>query len=138
MPHSALPKFWDFMYRCSPGTYLISGIMSSAVAGSEVKCANNEVLHVIPPGALSCESYMGPFVDYVGGYLLNSTSDSCGYCPLATTDEYLDHFEIYYKDRWRNFGLLWVYIIFNIAAALALYWVFRVPKGNGVKRRVGK
>lgn len=82
---------------------------------------------------------MGPFVDYVGGYLLNSTTpESCGYCPLATTDEYLDQFEIYYKDRWRNFGLLWVYIIFNIAAALALYWVFRVPKGNGVKRRVGK
>jgi hypothetical protein len=33
-----------------------------------------------------------------------------------------------YSDAWRNFGILWVYVIFNIFGALFLYWLIRVPK----------
>ncbi|KAG9723024.1 hypothetical protein KCU73_g13820, partial [Aureobasidium melanogenum] len=29
---------------------------------------------------------------------------------------------------WRNFGILWVYIIFNAVAAVGIYWLVRVPK----------
>ena len=35
------------------------------------------------------------------------------------------------SDSWRNFGLMWVYIFFNLAAALFLYWLGRVPKDWG-------
>jgi ABC-type multidrug transport system permease subunit len=31
-------------------------------------------------------------------------------------------------DRWRNFGLLFVYVAFNVFGALFLYWLTRVPK----------
>jgi flagellar biosynthesis/type III secretory pathway M-ring protein FliF/YscJ len=33
--------------------------------------------------------------------------------------------------RWRNFGLLWVYVVFNIFAAVFFYWLARVPKNKG-------
>ncbi|KAH7141746.1 ABC-2 type transporter-domain-containing protein, partial [Dactylonectria macrodidyma] len=135
VPYKDIPQFWKFMYRTSPGTYLVSGIMSAAVAGSDVICASNEVLHMMTPANMTCGDFMGPFVERAGGYLLNpSSSESCQYCSLASTDQFLDRFQIDYSDRWWHFGLLWVYIAFNIGATLGLYWVFRVPKGSGVKR----
>jgi ABC-type multidrug transport system permease subunit len=33
-----------------------------------------------------------------------------------------------YDHRWRDFGIGMVYIVFNIAASLFLYWLVRVPK----------
>ncbi len=131
-----LPKFWTFMYRVSPGTYLMSGLMSGSVYGSDVVCAKNEVARLAVPPNMTCESFMGPFAGAVGGKLINpSAMDVCEYCPLATTNEFLDRFEISYGDRWMHFGFLWVYVAFNVVAALALYWVFRVPKGNGITRK---
>ena len=41
----------------------------------------------------------------------------------------------YYDQRWRNFGILWAFVAFNVVAAVGLYWVARVPK---VKREVKK
>ncbi|KAF9767044.1 hypothetical protein IL306_000446 [Fusarium sp. DS 682] len=130
-----IPKFWTFMYRVSPATYIVGGIMSTCVWGSNVKCADNEVLQMLVPGNMTCGDYMGPFIDAAGGYLLDrSSTDVCKYCSLATTGEFLARFNIDYDDRWWHFGLLWVYVIVNIAGALGFYWLFRVPRGSGVKR----
>jgi hypothetical protein len=35
---------------------------------------------------------------------------------------------------WRNFGILWAFCIFNIVAALALYWLLRMPKTKKDKK----
>ncbi|KAG4262351.1 multidrug resistance protein CDR1 [Fusarium proliferatum] len=130
-----IPKFWTFMYRVSPATYIVGGIMSTCVWGSNVKCADNEILQMAVPGNMTCGDYMGPFIKEAGGYLLDRAStDVCKYCSLATTEEFLDRFNIDYDDRWWHYGLLWVYIFVNCAAALGFYWLFRVPKGSGVKR----
>ncbi|KAK9242213.1 hypothetical protein V1506DRAFT_548291 [Lipomyces tetrasporus] len=78
---------------------------------------------------------MGPFANATGGVLLNpEAADTCRYCIISTTDQFLSRFDIYYYDAWRNFGLLWVYILFNVGADMGLYWVFRMPKGKGHKR----
>jgi hypothetical protein len=37
-----------------------------------------------------------------------------------------------YSEAWRNFGLLWCYIVFNVAMTVVLYWVVRVSKNWGV------
>ncbi|CAH0021151.1 unnamed protein product [Clonostachys rhizophaga] len=130
------PKFWTWMYRVSPGTYLIGGVMSAAIAGSDVTCADNELLELSPPGGLSCGDFLGPFANYTGGAVLNpEATDLCSYCTITTTDQFLARFEIDYDTRWRDFGLLWVYIAFNVGAALGLYWLFRVPKGKKGLRR---
>jgi ABC-type multidrug transport system permease subunit len=123
------------MYRVSPATYLVGGIMSNAVANSNVTCADREILHMAPTENLTCEEFLGAYRESAGGLVLNPTARSmCEYCPLATTNEFLTRFQISYDTRWRDFGLIWVYILVNIMAGLGLYWAFKVPKKGGSKR----
>ncbi|PLB46038.1 hypothetical protein P170DRAFT_458215 [Aspergillus steynii IBT 23096] len=130
-----LPGFWIFMYRLSPATYLVSGVLSTALTGSKIICAPHEILRMQPAANLTCGEYMSDFIRNAGGYLLDEDArDQCEYCRLTSTDDYLATFDIYYTDRWRNFGLLWVYIGVNIVAALGVYWLFRVPKTPRVKK----
>ena len=138
VPMADLPKFWSFMYRVSPATYLVGGIMSSAVANSNVTCADREILRTAPTGNLTCNEFLAAYMEAAGGLVLNPTARSmCEYCPLATTNEFLDWFQISYHTRWRDFGLIWVYILVNIVSGLGLYWVFKVPKRRCSKRAWG-
>ncbi|KAM0471305.1 hypothetical protein ACHAP7_009078 [Fusarium lateritium] len=131
VPFTNLPGFWTFMYRISPMTYLISAMISDGVAKSEVECSDIEFLQFQTPSNLTCEGYVGQFVDMVGGSLSNPESNgTCFYCPIASTDTYLATLSIHYSERWRNFGLIWAFIIFDIVAALGAYWIIRVPKKN--------
>lgn len=131
---SDLPGFWIFMYRVSPFTYIVSGMLATAVANTNVQCAANEWLTLEPLNG-TCEDYMGPYIQAVGGYLDPSTTSStseCRYCQMDETNTFLAGVNSSYDDRWRNFGIGWAYIIFNIFAALALYWLVRVPKKGGL------
>lgn len=74
---------------------------------------------------------MEPYMQLAGGRLANPDAtfpDACQFCSLATTDAYLATVNIFYSQRWRNLGLMFVYIVFNVAAALGLYWLARAPK----------
>ncbi|PFH60959.1 hypothetical protein XA68_18488 [Ophiocordyceps unilateralis] len=132
-----LPRFWIFLYRVSPFTYLVSGMLSAGIANVDVVCADNEVLHMSSPANQTCGDYLNTFAQVAGGRVLNpAESGSCSYCPLRSTNSFLAAVSSNYTDRWRNFGLLWVYIGFNIVAALGVYWLARVPKkglGKGKK-----
>lgn len=109
--------------------------MSSAVANSKVTCANREIFRMAFTGNLTCNEFLAAYIEAAGGFVLNPTAQSmCEYCPLATTNEFLDRFEISYHTRWRNFGLVWVYILVSIVAGLGRYWVFKVPKRRCSKR----
>jgi ABC-type multidrug transport system permease subunit/ABC-type multidrug transport system ATPase subunit len=123
------PHFWIFMYRVSPFTYLASAMLSTAVANVDVTCADNELLHFDPPGGSTCADYLKNYMAAAGGRLLNpEATQDCTFCSLADTNGYLAQVNISYDDRWRNFGIMWAFIIFNIFAALGLYWLVRVPK----------
>ncbi|KAF2731319.1 ATP-binding cassette transporter [Polyplosphaeria fusca] len=124
---SNLPGFWVFMYRVSPLTYWVSGVAASANADREVNCANNELAVINPPSGQTCGQYLGPYAEQAGGRLFNSDATSqCQYCPLRNSDQFLSGLSISYDERWRNFGLVWVYIVFNIFIAIAFYYCFRV------------
>ncbi|KFY27828.1 hypothetical protein V493_03280 [Pseudogymnoascus sp. VKM F-4281 (FW-2241)] len=124
------PRFWIFMYRLSPFTYLVDGMLSVGVANTEVVCAANELLRFDPAGNQTCLEYMTDFMKVAGGKVLNpSATADCSYCALDSTNQFLAAISSSYDHRWRNFGLLWVYIIFNAVMALVLYWAVRVPKG---------
>ena len=119
------------MYRVSPMTYLIGAMVSDGVAKEEVQCSEIEFLQFVAPANLTCEEYVGQFIQAVGGSLQNPNSDqTCLYCPAASTDTYLSTLSIHYSERWRNFGVIWAFVVFNIFAALIAYWVVRVPKKN--------
>ncbi|KAK3294943.1 ABC-2 type transporter-domain-containing protein [Chaetomium fimeti] len=126
-----MPRFWIFMYRVSPFSYLVSAMLSTAVANTEMYCAANEFINFKPTDGMNCGDYMKTWMEKAGGYLMDeSATDMCSYCTVRYTNDYLANVNSDYADRWRNFGILWVYIIFNVFAALALYWLVRVPKNK--------
>lgn len=127
------PRFWIFMYRVSPFTYIVDGLLSVGIANTVVECADVEYLHFDPPSGQTCSQYLANYIDGVGGYLTaateNATSD-CSFCTVDDTNTFLSSFGANYTHRWRNFGFIFVYLIFNIFAAVGLYWLARVPKGK--------
>ncbi|EWZ81308.1 ATPase [Fusarium oxysporum f. sp. radicis-lycopersici 26381] len=134
-PPNSFPKFWIWMYRVSPFTYLISAILSTAVANTEAVCAQNEYVVFPPPEGQTCGEYMQAYIKSAGGYLVDKSSNStCTYCTIGDSNVFLARVQSHYDERWRNFGLMWVYIIFNVFAALALYWLVRVPKNKKGKK----
>lgn len=133
---TALPGFWIFMYRVSPFTYLISAMLSTAVANTNVVCATNELLHFAPAAGQTCGQYMAGYIRFAGGYLQDpGATAQCSFCPLDSTNTFLTAVSSDYSERWRNFGIMWAFIGFNVCAALAFYWLLRVPKKGGKKHK---
>ncbi|GJP96864.1 ABC transporter Cdr4 [Aspergillus niger] len=130
-----MPGFWIFMYRLSPFTYLVSAMLSTGLAGTTVTCEAVEYLSFNTPGNQTCQNYMSSYISANGGYLLNpSATSDCQFCTMSSTDTFLAQVVSYFSDAWRNFGLMWVYIAFNIVAAVGVYWLARVPKGKMVSK----
>ncbi|KAI1333509.1 ABC-2 type transporter-domain-containing protein [Xylariaceae sp. FL0016] len=135
----AIPRFWIFMYRVSPFTYLVSAMLSTALANTNVQCAANELLKFNAPVGQTCAQYMAKQIEMMGnGYVTPETQDlstGCLYCPTSDSNAYLKQSKIVYSERWRNFGIMWVYVIFNIFGALFFYWLTRVPKDGKKKAK---
>ena len=91
---------------------------------------------------------MASYISEAGGYLLDSDSTgSCSFCQLASSNDYLSVFGLDYshawvplgttlyqslmRSRWRDFGLMFVYLVANVSGAIFFYWLFRVPKNAG-------
>jgi ABC-type multidrug transport system permease subunit len=130
----ALPGFWIFMYRLSPFTYLVSGMLAAGLGRAKVKCSDIEILTFDPPANTTCQDYMAKYQELAGGTVLNPDATSaCQFCSVADTDVFLQQVSVNYDDKWRNFGLLIVYIAFNIGMAYVFYWLARVPKKWGKK-----
>lgn len=126
---SDFPRFWIFMYRLSPFTYMVSGMLSVGLADSKVQCAQNEFVIFDPPQGSSCGEYISDYKSNFGGYLSNTNATTnCQFCAIEDTNVFLARISSNYSEAWRNFGILWAYVIFNIIAALALYWLLRMPK----------
>jgi ATP-binding cassette subfamily G (WHITE) protein 2 (PDR) len=130
-PPTALPGFWIFMYRVSPFTYLIDAMLSTALADASITCASNELLRFQPPTGQTCERYMSEYIATAGGYLQHpQATQNCSFCEIADTNAFLSSVASTPSLKWRNFGLMWVYIVFNIMGAVFLYWLIRVPKNS--------
>ncbi|KAL8834803.1 MAG: hypothetical protein Q9170_003599, partial [Blastenia crenularia] len=66
---TALPGFWIFMYRVSPFTYLVSGMLSTGLANAYITCSTEELLHFSPPPNTTCSTYLSSYIQDLGGYL---------------------------------------------------------------------
>ncbi|GAB1205453.1 hypothetical protein APSETT445_004129 [Aspergillus pseudonomiae] len=130
-PPNALPGFWIFMYRVSPLTYLIAGMTGTGLHGRAITCDAAELSVFNPPSGSTCGDYLAPYLQSAPGMLYNpSATQGCEYCQLQNADQYLASSNIYYSERWRNFGLGWAYIGFNVMGTVALYYLFRVKHYN--------
>ena len=121
------------MYRISPFTYLIDGMLSTGLANNEVVCSSIEYVKFNPPPDTTCYQYMSDYINAVGGYLTNDNATAnCEFCTTSRTNTYLAALSSQYSTRWRNFGIMWAFIIFNVFAALGFYWWARVPRKQKV------
>ncbi|GAA5925123.1 hypothetical protein JCM10213_000539 [Rhodosporidiobolus nylandii] len=134
-PYSQLPYFWrSWMYRLTPFTYLIEGLVSNALGGIQLHCKQSEFQAIVPPAGQDCVAYMTPFTSANGGYAQVLNDGSCGYCTYSQGDQYLSQLGMSFSHRWRDFGFMWAYIIFNIAwvfAGFYLYSIFDWSKLSG-------
>ncbi|KAK5688623.1 hypothetical protein LTS10_000601 [Elasticomyces elasticus] len=129
---TALPGFWIFMYRVSPFTYWVAAMADALLYGRAIECAADETSIFNPPAGQTCSEYMAPYLTQAPGTLQNpmATSD-CQYCALSSANQFLEGINVAWADRWRDFGLMWVYVGFNVFGAIFLYWFFRVRKSSG-------
>ncbi|KAG8929231.1 hypothetical protein FRC02_005826 [Tulasnella sp. 418] len=126
-PYKQLVKFWHWMYHLSPFTYLIEGLLTNAIGLSPIICSDHELSIIQPPSGMTCIQYLEPFAQMAGGYLVNgNATNNCMYCPQESTDVYLESLNMFYSHRWRNAGLMFAYIVFNIAITFMFTYLFRI------------
>ncbi|GKT89599.1 LOW QUALITY PROTEIN: ABC-2 type transporter [Colletotrichum tofieldiae] len=129
-----LPGFWIFMYRVNPFTYIVEGFLSIGLANAPVTCSPTELLTFDAPSGSTCGEYMAEYIQNNGGYLVDNNASECQFCGMADTNAFLSDMNMSFDNRWRDFGLVWAFCVFNIVAAAVLYWVARVPKNDFKKR----
>ncbi|KAH0534150.1 hypothetical protein FGG08_007259 [Glutinoglossum americanum] len=138
----ALPGFWIFMYRVSPLTYFVGSMVGTGLHGRMIECSPAEINQFNPPNGTTCGEYMREYLAKAPpSQLLNpGDTSNCRYCALLTSDEFLATSDIQWDLRWRDSGIMWSYIAFNVFMAVMLYYLFRVRKwdATGKKRRIAK
>jgi ATP-binding cassette, subfamily G (WHITE), member 2, PDR len=125
-----LPSFWQFMWRVSPFTYMLGGWAGAGLQGREINCAANEFAIFNPPSNMTCAEYLAPYFQNgaLGRLLVLDATSDCQYCPLQNAEQYLAMSDITSSDVYRNLGISYGYIVFNIAAAILFYYLFRVRR----------
>ncbi|KAK1144148.1 Multidrug resistance protein [Aspergillus melleus] len=104
-----LPGFWIFMYRVNPFTYVIESFLGTTLAGAPVTCTDRELVQFEAPTGMTC----GEYLQFYG---------------TANSNTFLEDMNMMFENRWRDFGFMWAFCVFNAAAAVGLYWLMRVPK----------
>jgi ATP-binding cassette subfamily G (WHITE) protein 2 (PDR) len=102
---SDFPRFWIFMYRLSPFTYLVSGMLSVGLANSSVNCADRELIVFEPLSGETCGQYMKTYQSMLGGKLVDdAATTNCQFCSVSDTNVFLKSISSDYSQAWRNFG----------------------------------
>lgn len=126
-----------FMYRVNPFTYIVEGLLGVSMANAAASCEPNELIKFASPNGTTCGDYMKRYLETAGGYVVNleaSNGTQCQYCTISDTNAFLATRGVSFERWWRDFGFMWAYILFNIVAALGIYWVVRVPKTKKSKK----
>ncbi|KAL1794536.1 hypothetical protein ACET3X_007957 [Alternaria dauci] len=125
VPYNGLPTFWQsWMYFLTPFTYLLEGFLGLLVQGQVVRCEPNELAIFPPPPGQDCQTYAGQFAQQAGGYVEAQPDGTCGFCQFATGDAFAASFNVFPKNIWRDFGIMWAYIFFNFAVVFVCTWLY--------------
>ncbi|TNY24740.1 putative SNQ2-ABC transporter [Rhodotorula diobovata] len=126
-PYSQLPYFWrSWMYRLTPFTYLIEGLVSNALGGRKLSCTYPEFQIVVPPAGQQCLDYLSQYNAIAGSYAEVQPNGDCGLCTYGSGDAFLRTLNMSFSHRWRDFGFLWAYVVFNIAAVFLGFYLYSI------------
>ncbi|KAF7723960.1 hypothetical protein EC973_001476 [Apophysomyces ossiformis] len=128
-PPSAMPHFWrSWMYWLDPYHYLIEGLVVNVLDNVKVVCSEGDFIKVNAPPGQTCGDYMADYFASGGlGYLGNpNATGTCDYCQYKMgNDFYETTIGWSFSNRWRDFGILCAYYIFNIFAFMFFVFLFR-------------
>jgi len=131
IPPKSLPGFWrSWMYPLDPYHYFLEGVVTTVLNDVPVECKSSEFLRFnVGSGFATCGEYMKNFLSFAPGYLEDSNATTnCGYCPFTTGSDFYSQFEWANGHRWRNYGIMWGYFLFNIGLVILFVFLFRKPK----------
>ncbi|KAJ6151902.1 hypothetical protein N7497_006221 [Penicillium chrysogenum] len=125
VPYPALPHFWQsWMYWLTPFHYLLEGFVGVITHDVPVRCIDREESRFSTPAGMSCQDYAGSFAEKAGGYVRDAGNGMCSFCQYSTGNQYAKSLNVFYSHKWRDYGILWVYIIFNFALVFAFSWLY--------------
>ena len=111
------------MYYLTPFRYLLEGFLGVATHGLEVRCAQKEFARFRPPPGQNCTSYTQSFIQQAGGYVQTGTDGLCELCQYANGDEFAATFNVYYENKWEDYGVFWAYCGFNFMIVFLCSWL---------------
>ncbi|KAI8334802.1 ABC-2 type transporter-domain-containing protein [Chlamydoabsidia padenii] len=134
-PPKAMPHFWSaWMYWADPFHYFIEALTVNEMENSPVVCTENDLIRFTPPPGQTCGQYTQAFFQggQTTGYISNPNAtqpEQCGYCQYSTGEEFYDtNYGWGQHPKWANFGILLVFLCFNIAAVILLVYLRRKPR----------
>ena len=136
-PPPQLPYFWrKWMFRLSPFTWIIEGMMGNVIHDQPVQCEPKEFNVLYPPSGMSCDDYLGDFSwtfdkappESRTGYYEQGPNGTCHYCVMRHGEDYLQSILLDSSHRYRDIGFIIAYIAFNYGLYIFLYYIFRVHK----------
>ncbi|GAM17381.1 hypothetical protein SAMD00019534_005560 [Acytostelium subglobosum LB1] len=116
-PPDDLPTFWrSWMYHLDPVHYFVEGLVTNVLSHVTVTCTEEDLIKFNPPPGQTCGEYTAIFETYPHtGYITNQNQTSdCGYCLYSHGSEYYHQLGWSESHRWRNFGILGCFWIFNV------------------------
>ncbi|KAF9585985.1 hypothetical protein BGW38_010677 [Lunasporangiospora selenospora] len=116
----AMPKFWSsWMYWLDPYHYVIEAIVTVQLHDVEVRCKGDEFSIFNAPPGQTCGDYAAAFMTRATGYINNpSATSGCEYCVYSKGQDFYHGLSMDFANRWRDFGIIWIYIVFNIVMVL--------------------
>src|ERR1700722_5876148 len=98
----------------------MGGWAGTGLQGRKVVCSEAELAIFNPPANQTCQSYLTPYFEHGAlGYLNNPNgTSSCQYCPFQTAEQYLELSSISPSQRYRNLGIGFGFIVFNVVVAV--------------------
>ena len=136
-PPPQLPYFWrKWMFRLSPFTWIVEGMMGNFIHDQPVQCEPDEFNVLYPPSGMSCDDYLGDFSwtfdkappESRTGYYEQGPNGTCRYCMMRHGEDYLQSILLDSSHRYRDIGFIIAYIAFNYGLYIFLYYIFRVHK----------
>ncbi|KAK9463929.1 ABC-2 type transporter-domain-containing protein [Lipomyces oligophaga] len=140
--YNSLNKFYKyFLFWANPLSYMIRPLVSTAVHGVPVSCAESELAIFPPPSGMTCQDYVGDWVSSdTQGVLLNpSATDNCRFCEYTVGDQYLAKIGWSYSTKWRDIGLSLMFLAVSYFVPFAVYYVARASgAGTMLKKALAK
>ncbi|KAG1466250.1 hypothetical protein G6F56_004724 [Rhizopus delemar] len=125
---SAMPHFWSsWMYWLDPFHYYIEGLAVNELGDLTVECSDSDLVRFSPPAGQTCGEYTSQFMTYATGYISNpDDTEMCGYCTYKSGAEFYEtNMGWNAAHKWRNFGILFAFFIFNSLVFLGLVYLRR-------------